>query len=162
MEPALHLNAFVLHYATKLADGIPEEAMDEEGAPGMHSPRWILGHLAMAQAFGVRLLGGAPACPKEWSKAFGPGSEPTNKPDPAPSKAELLAVLEKDNQALAALVRSATPEKLAGPHGFGPMEAHLKTMAEFVSHLMTTHACSHLGQLSAWRRLRGLPAVLGF
>jgi hypothetical protein len=42
------------------------------------------------------------------------------------------------------------------------MEKHAPRMADFVAHLMTTHAASHLGQLSAWRRLRGLPAVLGF
>ncbi|MBY0232568.1 MAG: DinB family protein [Gemmataceae bacterium] len=162
MDTPIHLGAFVVDYLKKLADGIPDDLLDDQAAPGMHSPRWLLGHLAMAQAYGVVLLGGKPASPKEWMKAFGPGSEPTSKPDPAPSKEEILAVIEKDHAALVALIRSATPEKLAGPHGFGPMEKHAPTMADFIAHLMTTHAASHLGQLSAWRRLRGLPAVLGF
>ena len=162
MEPVLTLNAFVLDYAGRLADGILEEQMDDQAAPGMHPPRWILGHLAIVYDYGVKLLGGAPITPPEWGKAFGPGSAPASCPSPAPSREHLLAALAQGNKELGELARQAAPEKLAGPHGFKPVEAALPTLADFLAHLMTTHACSHLGQLSAWRRLRGLPPVLGY
>jgi hypothetical protein len=31
-----------------------------------------------------------------------------------------------------------------------------------ITNLLLSHAMLHLGQLSAWRRLNGLPGVLGF
>lgn len=161
MERECVLQAFVLDYAKKLLADIPEGDMGIQPAPGLNTPLWIAGHLAMAADFGSKLLGAPTSCPTAWYKTFGPGSDPVKIADP-PSKAEALRVLEASMTGLSAAAKSASAEKLAGPHGFGPMEKATPTLGDFVAHLMTTHACSHLGQLSAWRRLRGLPAVLGF
>ena len=162
MNTVLTLNRFVLDYALKLAEGISEEQMDHQPAPGMHSPRWILGHLAIAYDLGASLLGGHPMTPSDWAKAFGPGSDPASCPSPPPSKQVLLNFLAAGNARLAELARGADPDKLAAPHPFKPLQQSMPTLADLVAHLMTTHATSHLGQLSAWRRLCGLPAVLGF
>jgi hypothetical protein len=40
------------------------------------------------------------------------------------------------------------------------LKGPLPTVGDLLAHLMTTHEAAHLGQLSAWRRLLGLPGVL--
>jgi uncharacterized damage-inducible protein DinB len=43
----------------------------------------------------------------------------------------------------------------------GPfLQKELPTLGDILGHLMTTHPSLHLGQLSTWRRVIGLPPVL--
>ena len=58
-------------------------------------------------------------------------------------------------------VKGVTAAQLAAPSPFAPMLELLPTAGDLLAHVLTTHATMHLGQLSAWRRLKGLPAVLG-
>lgn len=160
-ESVLRVAGFVLEYTRRLADGIPEEQMVDQPAPGLNTPAWILGHLAIAYDFGLAQVGGQFTLPPEWLKAYGPGSSPV-VPEPRHSKAELLATGERLHAALLDAVRSASDEFLAQPHNFDPMKQATPTRGDFLVHLLTTHPVSHLGQLSAWRRLKGMPAVLGF
>jgi uncharacterized damage-inducible protein DinB len=162
LERECRLYAWFMDYTRKLADGIDEAEMDIVPAEGMNTPRWILGHLAVAGDFGAKWLGAPTQCPKAWYPAFGPGSKPDAVPSPAPTKEELLATLERIYQAVTEAAKTASPEALAKPHTFAPVLEAFPTVADFVAHLMTTHPTLHLGQLSAWRRLRGKPAVLGF
>ena len=162
LERECRLFAWVIDYMNKLADGIDESEMDVQPAPGLNTPRWVLAHLAVAWDFGARWLGAATHCPKAWYQAYGPGSKPDAVPSPAPTKQELLAVIQAQFASLLAAAAAATPEALAKPHTFAPVREAFPTIADFVAHLMTTHPMLHLGQLSAWRRLQGLPAVLGF
>jgi hypothetical protein len=156
------LFAWVLDYTRKLANGIDDAQMTVQPAPGMNTPVWILGHLAIASDFAGMFLGLPMACPKVWHKIFGPGSDPSKVPTPHPTKAELLAQIEANHARVTEALRTATPEALAKPHTFAPTRDIFPTIADMLAHLMTTHPTLHLGQLSAWRRLHGLPAVLGF
>ncbi len=160
-QSILGLSEFVGDYTRKLADGIAEEQMAAQPAPGLNTPAWVLGHLAMAYDYGTHLLGGTHCAPPGWGKIFGPGSSPV-PPAGCPNKADLLAGCEAARKGLCAALASATEAKLAEPNPFGPMKPFAPAMGDFIAHLLTTHAVSHLGQLSAWRRLQGLPAVLGF
>lgn len=162
LERECLLYAWVLDYTKKLANGIDESEMDVLPAPGLNTPRWIFGHLAIAADFAAKWVGAPPKCPKAWYAAFGPGSKPDAVPSPAPTKEELLGVIEAQCLAVSAAAKAASPEALAKPHSFAPVIEAFPTIADFVAHLMTTHPMLHLGQLSAWRRLRGKPAVLGF
>lgn len=162
LEREIRLYAWVMDYLRKLCNGIDESEMDVQPAPGLNTPRWILGHLAVAGDFAAKWSGAPAHCPKEWYPAFGPGSKPEAPPSPPPTKQELLAVIEKIHAAVTAAVKVATPEALAKPHTFQPVLEAFPTIADFLAHLMTTHPMLHLGQLSVWRRLRGKPAVLGF
>jgi hypothetical protein len=156
--------AWVLDYARKLADGIAEADMAVQPAPGMNTPLWILGHLAIVADYAAKLLGEPRECPRPWHVAFGPGSKPDTVPEPAPTKAELLAALESQHARISAAAARVDAERLRQPHPFelAPLKAAFPTVGELLTHMMTTHPAMHLGQLSAWRRLRGLPAVLGF
>lgn len=162
LERECRLYAWVLDYTKKLADGIDESEMDAQPAPGLNTPRWIFGHLAVSGDFAAKWLGAPTQCPKAWYKAFGPGTSPDAPVSPPPTKQELLAVIEKIYHAVTTAAKTASPEALAKPHTFAPVLEAFPTIADFLAHLMTTHPMLHLGQLSVWRRLRGKPAVLGF
>jgi hypothetical protein len=157
----LRLSELVGGYMHLLVDSIPEEQMTRQPAPGLNSPAWVVGHLAIAYDFGSHFLGVKRAAPKEWGPLFGPGSSPAAAVS-WPSKAELLSTADNARRGLCAALEAAAPEKLAEPHTFEPMKQAAPTIGDFVAHLLTTHACSHLGQISAWRRIQGMPAVLGF
>lgn len=157
----LSVAGFVMDYTRRLADGIPEEQMVDQPHPGMNTPAWVLGHLAIAYDFGLVHTGGKLALPREWLTKYGPGSSPLLA-EPRHSKAELLAAVERTHAALVEAVRGVDEEQLTQPHDFEPMKKVLPTRGDMLVHLLTTHAVSHLGQLSAWRRIKGLPAVLGF
>jgi hypothetical protein len=162
LERECLLYAWVMDYARKLADGIDEDRMDAQPAPGLNTPRWIFGHLAVAADFGLKWLDQPRLCPKAWYGAYGPGSKPDAAPSPLPTKKELFAVMEAQFASITSAVKSASPEALTQPHTFAPVLQAFPTVGDFLAHLMTTHPMLHLGQLSAWRRLQGLPAVLGF
>lgn len=161
-ERECRLHAFVLDYTKKLAQGIDESQMTLQPAPGMNTPLWILGHLAIASDFAATSLGLPMNCPRAWHKAFGPGSDPNAVRPPHPTKAELLQIIEANHARIAEALQSVTPEQLAQPNTFEPTTRAFPTVGDLLAHLMTTHPTMHLGQLSAWRRLQGLPAVLGF
>lgn len=156
------LNAWVLDYTRKLAAGVTEEHLTDQPAAGMNTPLWIFGHLAVASDYALMFLGGSRDCPKEWHKAFGPGSDPAAVPPPHPTLAEMLSAFEANHKRVVAALKTVTEEQLAKPNPFEPTKAAFPTVGDMLGHLLTTHPMLHLGQLSAWRRLRGLPAVLGF
>lgn len=162
LERECLLNSWVLDYAKKLAHGIDEDKLTLQPAPGFNTPLWIFGHLAIAADFAPMFLGLPRGCPKEWHKVFGPGSDPTAVPLPHPSKAEMLAAFESAHHRVVEALKTATPETLGKPHSFAPTKDVFPTVGDMIAHLLTTHPMLHLGQLSAWRRLQGLPAVLGF
>jgi hypothetical protein len=162
MERFITINNFVLSYAHQLANGIEEAHLADIAAPGMNSPRWIFGHLVIAANMGLQILGKPLVCPESWMKAFGPGSDPATPPTPVPNRAELLSLFDASHAALREAIQTLPPEQLQAPSPFAPAAKLIPTLGDLLGHLLTTHAMLHLGQLSAWRRLRGLPPVLGF
>ena len=156
------LNAWIVDFARKLSVGIDEDKMTYQPAPGMNTPQWVFGHLAVCTDYGLKLLGQPTSCPKAWYEAFGIGSNPAVPPSPQPSKAELLEAIASGHARLNAAMAKATPEQLAAVNPFDFLVKALPTVGDLLAQLTTAHPAMHLGQLSAWRRLNGLPGVLGF
>ena len=156
------LARFQIGFTHKLADGIDEARMTHQPAPGMNPPLWILGHVAMSLGGMLQRLGKPGLVPAEWRKLFGPGTDPAKVPEPHPSKAMLVSVLTEAAGALIAATEAATVEELAVPNPVEFVRGVMPTLGDLIAHIMTTHWAFHLGQLSAWRRLHGLPPVLGF
>ena len=156
------LNAWVVDFARKLAAGIDDDKMTYQPAPGMNTPQWVFGHLAVCTDYGLELLGEPTACPKAWHEAYGIGSEPSVPPSPQPTKAELVEAIASGHARLNAAMAKATPDQLATANPFDFLAKALPTVGDLLAQLTTAHPAMHLGQLSAWRRLNGLPGVLGF
>jgi uncharacterized damage-inducible protein DinB len=71
----------------------------------------------------------------------------------------LLAALTSGHEQLARLFSAATDEQLAQPMP-EQQRAFFSTAGDFVYFLMTGHEGYHHGQLSAWRRNRGMGSIL--
>ena len=153
------LYAFVLNYCRMLTADIDDARLADLPAAGANHPAWVLGHLAICTDYAAKLVGSPRVGPAEWHKKFGPGSKATADRTSYPSKADLLKALADGHERVSAAVVNADPSLMRQPQSL-IFQEHFPTVADMIAHLMTTHPCVHLGQLSAWRRFHGLPSVL--
>jgi uncharacterized damage-inducible protein DinB len=93
-----------------------------------------------------------------WRDLFSLTAKPVADRIVYPAKAILVQALEDAHTRLVRVALAATPEALQRlpPERF---RSRFPTVAHVVLHMMTNHEAVHLGQLSAWRRASGLPAV---
>jgi hypothetical protein len=155
----LKVNSFLMTYCRRLLEEIPEERMTEQPVTGINHPAWILGHLSLAADTAAALLGAEKTLPADWGKRYGTGSKPSASRAEYPSKAELLATCEKAYERVRRLASTANAEQLAQPTTIPQMKEMLPTTRERMAFMLTGHVGAHLGQLSAWRRMIGLPAM---
>ena len=160
LDSELKVNQFLMRYCRMLVGDIADERMAEQPLPGVNHPAWVLGHLAFSADGAGGLLGGAKELPAEWTPLFGPGSKPSASRSDYPSKDELLRAVEQGFERLRQQAAAATPEQLARPTTNRSTKDALPTVQEGVAFLLTGHLGVHLGQLSAWRRMTGLPPLL--
>lgn len=158
-ESELKVNLFLIQYCRILAGDIADERLAEQPLPAVNHPAWILGHLACTAGIGVTRLGGETVFPAEWEPRFIPGSKLSATRDDYPSKEALLGAVEKGFERLRQTVSGASSEQLSQPTTHPRMKAALPTVGDSVAFLLTGHLGLHLGQLSTWRRMIGLPPL---
>lgn len=159
LETACKVNLFLLRYAQGLMQDIPDERLAEQPHGVVNHPAWILGHLTVtAESVGAR-LGGTKVLPESWGPLFSPGSKPTSTRATYPAKEDLMRALEESYRLLRDRAVSATPEQLAQPTTSPRAKDLLPTAREMTAFILTGHVGIHLGQLSTWRRLIGLPPL---
>jgi hypothetical protein len=160
IDLVLPIYNFTLTYAQKLVADVPDDQMCAQPVAGrvMNHPAFLLGHLAWAEDGVAGMVGGKPALGADWKALFGMGETPLADRSRYPAKDALLKELEGAHARLVAAASAATPEMLAQP---APerMRNRFPTVGNMLAGLMTLHASSHLGQLSAWRRAMGFPSV---
>ncbi len=161
MDSTITAFRFTLSYAKDLVHDIDDADMAQMPHPGMNHPAWILGHLVLGADFVSLLLGGELETDEQWMKTYGPGSQPIDDRSAYASKSELLSRMEQLYERAEKLVSSATEEQLAGPNQTPFLVEQFPKVGDLLTHLLTTHPASHLGQLSAWRRCVGKKSVLG-
>jgi hypothetical protein len=159
LETERKINQFVMGYARMLMADIPDDRMAEQPMPGVNHPAWILGHLAWSTDRGRWVLGLEPEFPAEWTTLFGFGSKPSADPGDYPSREELIGALERGFERLREQAASATPEQLAQPSPNPRTRDQLPTVKDAIAFLLTGHPGVHLGQLSTWRRMIGMPPL---
>ena len=152
------LFGFLHDYAHRLTADVPDEHAAAQPAPGMNHPAWVLGHLAVAIDYGLEVLGRPYVAPAAWHDLFAPGTLPLPERATYPPLAELLAGYDAAHAAFGPAAAAADPAILTKPNELGFLQ-QLPTHGAILAHLLTTHEAIHLGQLSAWRRCVGLPAV---
>jgi hypothetical protein len=159
LESDLKVNQFLVSYCRMLIGDIADERLTEQPLPGVNHPAWILGHLAFSADRAGELLGSQKQMPATWTKLFGPGSQLSATRSDYPPKDELLRAVEQGFERVRALTAEATPERLAQPTTNRYMKDALPTVKDGVAFLLTGHLGVHLGQLSSWRRMIGLPPM---
>jgi DinB superfamily len=142
---------------------VDDAKLAELPAAGVNHPAWILTHLAICTDYAARLLGEPVKCPKGWHERCSPGSTLSSERSFYASKRDLIAALEAGQARVSEAASKATDEALGKPHSvqLAFVRNAFPTVGDLVAHLMTTHTGYHLGQLSIWRRMMGLPGVLG-
>ena len=157
----LTLFAFTHQYAKLLVNDIDDADFARQPHAGMNHPAWILGHLVLAADLVPQLIGQESTTDEAWLATYGPGSNPSEDRGNYASKQQLLDMMESTYARASQLAAAATPEQLAAPNATPFLAKQLPTVGDLLGHLLTTHAASHLGQLSAWRRCVGKASVLG-
>ena len=153
------LYAFNHGYCESLLADISEKEMITQPTPGVNTPAWLLGHLAICTDSALGLMEREKRLPKTWRVYFGPGTAPTPGERTWPSKQELWDAYSVGHEAVDAASHTVPVELLAQPNPLDFLSASLPTVGDLLAHLMATHESMHLGHLSNWRRQTGRPPL---
>ncbi len=159
LDSAIQINLFLMGYCQRLVGEIADERLAEQPVAGVNHPAWILGHLAWTADGALGMLGAQKALPAEWETLFGRGSKPSAQRGLYPAKDDLWRAVEQGYQQVRQKAATASPEQLSRPTTNPRAKETLPTLKEMVAFLMSGHMGVHLGQLSSWRRMIGLPPL---
>lgn len=149
------LNAFNCDYLQKISTDLTDSDLDT--VTNGKTPRWILGHLRLVADMPLGMLGQSNQLDENWGASFGPGSENGAGDAPSFGVQQVVSDTVAAYQELAKLAQQADPDEMSKPHGIELLEeTPLKTRGDLLSHLLSTHFCFHLAQLSACRQAKGL------
>jgi hypothetical protein len=146
-----------VHYGKGLVADIPDDQFAAQPIAGkvLNPPAWVLGHCAYAAANVAMVLGHKFDLPANANELFGMNSTPRLERSAYPSKDALLSLFDASFKAGADALASATEAQLAAPAPES-IRSILPTVGLFGVFLLTSHAGTHLGQLSMWRRAMGM------
>lgn len=160
LEILLRTAQINLGYAKALLRDVPDEDLCIVPSPGMNHPAWIVGHIAMACDTITGLLEKPTLTDDAWRGLFGSGSEAVAERERYPSKEVLLGTFAATMQAASDALRVAPAELLDRELPKPEFRKIMPTIGIAAANILSNHAALHLGQLSAWRRLRGYPGVM--
>lgn len=158
-ESELMSNAMLLGYADQLVADLGDADFVQQPLPGTNHPAWILCHLAMAGDGAIGLLGGEKILPAEFATKYGRDSKISGDRNDYPSRDEILKSFRDTYAKARELAASPDPERLSRPNPNARLRPNLPTIRDMCGFLLTGHLGVHLGQLSAWRRMRGMPPL---
>lgn len=157
-------------YAERLLNGVTQEnyarlGSGAAGAVASNHAAFVLGHLCLYPPKIMQQLGqpaGETAAPTAWEELFKAGCECRHDPD-----GEVYPSLEQLRQrffaghgaALVALAEADDAALLAPNPNEGRSRELFPTVGAMFAFYVGGHVMTHLGQLSAWRRMMGLAAV---
>lgn len=155
-ERETRITEFLLGTVNQVVPEIDPAKMLDRPTDAHNPPAWILGHLAVIADRGLMMLGRARCTPESWDALFLPGTRPPTRDAAVPARDELLAAVNRGYTALIGAAREADLPALDRPHGVGLLaNTPIRTAADLVAHLLTSHFSLHMGQLSYWRRWAG-------
>ena len=131
-------------------------------AAKMNHPAWVLGHQLLVDYSFLTLIGGGKA--PEWVNdafraTYGGGSEPVADKSKYQSKQYYVDRLVAVREQIVARLSQMKDSDFAVPHPDPARRERFPTIGHMVMLYGTWHEAYHSGQLSAWRRVQGLPAV---
>ena len=160
LEYAVKQNAFLMGYADSLTNDLSAEQFLLQPMDGVNNPAWVIGHLANTADNLIGMIGGEKILDGSWKVKFGGGSSVSSNPEDYPSKEELLNALRRTNAKLRELSLTATSEILNAENPVARLKsAGMTTLGDLLGFVLTGHVGTHLGQLSAFRRMVGLPPL---
>lgn len=157
-----------LSYSERLLVGITAERFARFATPGgvvveSNHPAFIYGHLALYAPRVLRLIDHpAPSIPDYFESSFSKDAVCRDDADGdlyAPMD-EVVAFFRESHRMVTGALRTAPDEPFNRPNpAEGPMKKLFPTIGSALGFYCGGHMMMHLGQLSAWRRMEGLPAA---
>ncbi len=149
-------------YAPKLVADLSDEQMLWQPAPAdlapSNHPAWVFSHLNVYLPVIQCLIRGETfEDPRD--HRFGMLSRPESDPQIYPSKAELIETFQRGHREIAELLGGCDESIFEQPVHLPRWAAVMPHVGSALPYLMLNHENQHLGQLSAWRRIQGLPSV---
>jgi hypothetical protein len=155
-------------YARRLLVGIPVDRFARFAAPGKqvvesNHPAFVLGHLSLYPVNVVRLLGLDTASVQPTDRYAALFSKDAKCQDDAhgiiyPSIQEVSNVFFSTYEIALSAMRNATDSQLAVENPVDtPLKQVCQTLGSMLGFYLTGHVAVHLGQLSTWRRMEGMP-----
>ncbi len=127
-------------------------------------PAFVFGHLSLYFPKVLTALGQpAPGNPPMFEELFTNGKPCVDDPDARkyPAMQAIVAHFNNGYEAAVAAVTRATDADLAKPNpAEGRMKEMFPTAGDVINFYLSAHPMSHLGQVSAWRRMVGLGSAM--
>jgi hypothetical protein len=154
-ESAIAINEFQLGGFEKIVADVPDDCLFIPAAGHGHPPVWILGHLALTGEMGQQMVGGE-VTHTDWLPLFGPGSTDKVAASESLAKPVMAAAVIDAYRTLRELAAKADPDAMSRRHHVPIFRAtSIRTIADCVTLLLTSHFGFHLSQLSSCRRAAG-------
>lgn len=151
-----------LDYAPKLVADLTNAQMAAQPAinpdlPTNHAA-WVLSHLNVYLPIIECLIKGK-SFVDPLDHRFGKSSRPESDPTLYASKQELVDEFVRGHQRIIELLEKSDDSVLGKPVLLARWQPTMPFTGIVLPYLMLNHENCHLGQLSAWRRVQGLPSV---
>ena len=147
-----------LDYAKRLLADLPEERMAYQPAVNMNHPAWVFSHMNLYHPIIVAMLLGRPfEDPK--GHRFGMQSKPLQDASLYAPKVTLITDYERGHNDVADALRTAGHEALERETPLERWRSAMPKIGIVLPYLMLVHESTHLGQVSVWRRVQGMPSV---
>lgn len=161
MEGLLYAWAKNLDYGQRLIGDLSEEQLIQQpvdnGVPANH-PAWVFSHLNVYLPVIESLVEGNEfEDPK--GHRFGMQSQPEMAAGVYAPKQQLLDEFVEGHEKVEAALRSTNDEVFSRPMSLERWRTPMPTVGIALPYLMLAHENQHFGQISAWRRVLGLPSV---
>lgn len=159
VKRAVELMEWVHTITGKLCAGFAEDQVLAQPTSTENHLMWQIGHMATGYAWFASMLDGKPATLGEmYDKLFGYGSKPTGDASMYPAQAEVRRIHDEQYQRLLRVVKA-----MSDADGLKPTVTNSGGFAK--NRLDCFYKCIwhegwHQGQLSALRRVLGLPGVM--
>jgi len=149
-------------YGAKLVSDLSEEQMvaqpaSDPEAPSNH-PAWVLSHLNVYHPV-IRSIIKGETFEDPKGHPFGMLSKPEATRDIYASKEELVVAFVNGHTQITELLANADDSIFAQNVQLERWKDLMPTAGIALPYLMFNHENGHLGQVSAWRRIQGLPSV---
>jgi uncharacterized damage-inducible protein DinB len=164
--PMLESYLMVLSHARnqtlKLVADLTDEQLVVQPAPKMNHAAWVLGHLLLVDHSFLATITGQPV--PDWidegfRAIYGGKSEPVADTRTYQPKRFYVEKLAAVRERIVARLKQMKPADFQQPHPDPARRERMPTVGHAVMFYGTWHEAYHSGQLSAWRRVQGLPPV---
>ena len=148
---------FITGFAKTLCVDIDADRFADRLGTTINHPAFILGHVAYYAGYCVHLLGGEINLTEEEAELYQHGAECVDCTDRYLPKEAAIIHFESRMQLAANYVAQCSPDVLSKSAKETPFASRFDTLEQVAAFMLIGHPMFHCGQISAWRRVAGMP-----